>query len=136
MDWILLALGSGLLFGILSATVAEFRDISRRKGFAFGFFFGVFGLFYICIMKKPEDEYQIMQYFYPDMVTCYCGQVIPVNSPACPYCGTVFGHVPSLLAVQSDASSAAKTGPLRSCPHCEKPLSRESNFCKYCGTPA
>lgn len=133
MDRILISLGVGLVFGIISAAVAEFRDMSRRQGFMFGFFLGIFGLIIVCIMKKPEEEKSTIQYVYPAMMTCYCGQVIPADSPSCPYCRTVFSHVSITSAVQYNTSSTTKTGSLRSCLHCGKPLSRQSNFCKYCG---
>ena len=134
MDSILISLGVGLVFGIISAAVAEFRDMSRGQGFMFGFFLGIFGLIIVCIMKKPEEKNPAIQNVYPAMVTCYCGQAIPADSPACPYCRTVFSQVAPTSTVQSNTSAITKTGPLRNCLHCGKPLSRHANFCKYCGS--
>ncbi|GAP16638.1 DUF805 domain-containing protein [Levilinea saccharolytica] len=111
------------LLPFTAVTTRRLHDVGKNGWFQLIGLIPIIGPIWLLIVLVGEGKRQDNQYGpYPgkrvvnhsqEMMTCYCGNVIPAVSTACPICGRVFIQASPYPAVQQDFPTLTQTRPQR-----------------------
>jgi len=105
-----LAIGFGILFGIICAIIASAKNKNALLGFIAGFIFGIFALIYYIFVGREEPKEKEKKYECTG-----CGAEVTLEEKFCPECG----------ASLEDEKIV--------CPKCHKKNKEGVKFCTHCG---
>lgn len=121
--WVIGALGSASICGLIAMALADKKGNSKGLGFVLGFFLGLIGIIIAAVMsppQKPQEKPQVKKHSYWKCPQCNTENA--KDALFCPKCGTKFD-------VSYIINSASWV-----CDNCHTQNISDAKYCKNCGS--